>query len=177
MVEASNCETQCACMHSSSPIDHVGFRGAKDAGPATGGALDGIGVVLRAAKGVRALPEGLRSWMKPGQRAANSRHRDRRPTSQELAKLNDYFRSDQRCECRCGTSRASQSMSPWRSLRSDNSHQFHSYPSTRITSSSSITFFTGSSIKLPPPGRVTLIPQIDGGTFGAISIAAAVTLL
>jgi hypothetical protein len=52
----------------------------------------------------------------------------------------------------------------------------HAYPSTSTASSTSMTFLTGSSVKLPPPGRVILICQVGGGSVGTISTPAVATL-
>lgn len=91
-------------LQSSVLIDHIRSRRAKGAGPATAGNdLIWIGVVLRAAKSVRALPvrpevvEEARTACRELRLLGKSRRRDRRPTSQELRKLDEYFRSrDQR---------------------------------------------------------------------------------
>jgi integrase len=80
-------------------IDHVRSRRAKGAGPATvGNDLTWIGVVLRAAKSIKELPvapaivEEARSACRELRLLAKSRRRDRRPTPQELVKLDDYFK-------------------------------------------------------------------------------------
>jgi integrase len=81
-------------------IDHVRSRRAKGAGPATvGNDLTWIGVVLRAAKSVRGLPvrpeivDEARTACRELRLLAKSRRRDRRPTTQELTKLDAYFGS------------------------------------------------------------------------------------
>lgn len=87
-------------MDASVLIDHVRSRRAKGAGPATvGNDLTWIGVVLRAAKSVRGLPvrpeivDEARTACRELRLLAKSRRRDRRPTSQELTKLDAYFGS------------------------------------------------------------------------------------
>lgn len=80
-------------------IDHVRTRRAGGAGPATAANdLVWIGVVLRAAKGVRELPvrpdivDEARTACRELRLIGKSRKRDRRPTSDELTKLDEYFR-------------------------------------------------------------------------------------
>lgn len=79
-------------------IDHVRKRRASGTGPATaGGDLTWIGVVLRAAKSVTQLP--VRPELVTEARTAcrelrlirKSRKRSRRPTAEELAKLDGFF--------------------------------------------------------------------------------------
>lgn len=84
-------------------IDHVRSRRAKGAGPATvGNDLTWIGVVLRAAKSIKELPvapetvEEARTACRELRLLAKSRRRDRRPTPQELVKLDQHFRSRDR---------------------------------------------------------------------------------
>jgi Phage integrase family. len=84
-------------------IDHVRSRRAKGAGPATvGNDLTWIGVVLRAAKSIKELPvipetvEEARIACRELRLLAKSRRRDRRPTPQELVKLDEHFRSRDR---------------------------------------------------------------------------------
>ena len=52
----------------------------------------------------------------------------------------------------------------------------HSYPNTNSTSSTSMTFFTGSSCKFSPLGRVILSCHVTGGSVGTISIPSGVSL-
>lgn len=80
-------------------IDHVRSRRAKGAGPATvGNDLTWVGVVLRAAKSIKALPvepkivEDARIACRELRLLAKSKRRDRRPTTQELATLDEYFK-------------------------------------------------------------------------------------
>ena len=82
---------------SSKLIDHVRSRRAGGAGPATvGNDLTWIGVVLRAAQSVRAMPVQpeivleARSACRELRLVAKSRRRDRRPTNEELVKLDDH---------------------------------------------------------------------------------------
>lgn len=87
-------------------IDHVRARRNAGAGPATvGNDLTWIGVVLRAAKSVEALPlnpaivEEARTACRELRLVAKSRRRERRPTPDELNKLHEYFgRRDGRSE-------------------------------------------------------------------------------
>jgi len=79
-------------------IEHVRSRRTGGAGPATvGNDLTWIGVVLRAAQSVRAMPvkpdivQEARSACRELRLVAKSRRRDRRPTNEELVKLDDHF--------------------------------------------------------------------------------------
>lgn len=91
-------------LDSASLVDHVRSRRAKGAGPATvGNDLTWIGVILRAAKSVQNLPvtpeivDEARTACRELRLIGKSRRRDRRPTPQELAKLDEYFaRRDRR---------------------------------------------------------------------------------
>ncbi len=87
-------------MTSAELIDHVRSRRAAGAGPATvGNDLTWIGVVLRAAKSVQAIPvrpeivQEARTACRELRLVAKSRRRDRRPTNDELATLDAHFRS------------------------------------------------------------------------------------
>lgn len=80
-------------------IDHVRSRRANGAGPATvGNDLTWIAVVLRAAKSVKGvlvkpeIVEEARTACRELRLIGKSRRRDRRPTLDELKKLDDYFR-------------------------------------------------------------------------------------
>jgi hypothetical protein len=85
-------------------VDHVRSRRAKGAGPTTvANDLTWIGVVLRAAKSVQNLPvdpsvvEEARNACRELRLIGKSRRRERRPTPQELVKLDEYFcRRDRR---------------------------------------------------------------------------------
>lgn len=85
-------------------VDHVRSRRAKGAGPTTvANDLTWIGVVLRAAKSVQNLPvdprvvEEARNACRELRLVGKSRRRERRPTPQELVKLDEYFcRRDRR---------------------------------------------------------------------------------
>ncbi len=79
-------------------INHIRSRRATGAGPSTvGNDLTWIGVVLRAAKSVRAVPlrpdvvEEARTACRELRLLGKSKRRDRRPTPQELIKLHEYF--------------------------------------------------------------------------------------
>lgn len=79
-------------------IDHVRSRRSTGAGPATvGNDLTWIGVVLRAAKSVEALPlnsavvEAARTACRELRLVGKSKRRDRRPTPDELTRFHDYF--------------------------------------------------------------------------------------
>jgi len=91
-------ESNALALTSAILIDHVRSRRADDAGPATvANDLTWIGVVLRAAKSVKGLP--LRpDIVKEAQTACRelrlvgkSKKRVRRPTAQELTKLDAFF--------------------------------------------------------------------------------------
>ena len=80
-------------------IDHVRSRRSTGAGPATvSNDLTRIGVVLRAARSVDALPvnptivEEARTACRELRLIGKSKRRDRRPTTEELFKLDEYFR-------------------------------------------------------------------------------------
>lgn len=84
-------------------IDHVRSRHACGAGAATvANDLTWIGVVLRAAKSVNGLPvdpkvvEEARTACHELRLIAKARKRDRRPTEDELAKLDEFFASRDR---------------------------------------------------------------------------------
>ena len=87
-------------------IDHVRSRRAKGAGPSTvANDLIWLGVVLRAAKNVRELPvrpqvvQEAREACSELRLTGKARKRTRRPTSEELARLRDYFgRRDKRSQ-------------------------------------------------------------------------------
>jgi len=79
-------------------VDHVRSRRASGAGPATvGNDLIWLGVVLRAAKSVKAVPvkpevvDEARNACRELRLMAKSRRRERRPTIDELMKLDEYF--------------------------------------------------------------------------------------
>lgn len=79
-------------------IDHVRSRRAGGAGPATAGNdLTWIGVVLRAAKGIQQLPvrveivDEARTACRELRLVGKSRRRERRPTTEELARLDEFF--------------------------------------------------------------------------------------
>lgn len=81
-------------------IDHVRSRRADGAGPATvGNDLTWIGVVLRAASSLNQAPvdpeivEKARIACRELRLLAKSRRRDRRPSAEELRKLDEHFRS------------------------------------------------------------------------------------
>lgn len=80
-------------------VDHARSRRANGAGPATvGNDLTWISVVLRAAKSVKGVlvkpevVEEARTACRELRLIGKSRRRDRRPTLEELKKLDDYFR-------------------------------------------------------------------------------------
>ena len=84
-------------------VDHVRARRAGGAGPATvANDLTWIGVVLRAAKSVRALPvdprcvEEARNACRELRLIGKSKKRTRRPTPDELIKLAEFFRARDR---------------------------------------------------------------------------------
>lgn len=84
-------------------IDHIRSRHAHGAGAATvANDLTWIGVVLRAAKSVNGLPvdpkvvEEARTACHELRLIAKARKRDRRPTAEELAKLDEFFASRDR---------------------------------------------------------------------------------
>ena len=84
-------------------VDHVRARRAGGAGPATvANDLTWIGVVLRAAKSVRALPvdprcvEEARNACRELRLIGKSKKRTRRPTPDELTKLAEFFRARDR---------------------------------------------------------------------------------
>jgi integrase len=87
-------------------IDHVRSRRASGAGPATAGNdLTWIGVVLRAAKSLNKAPvdpdivEQARTACRALRLIGKSRRRERRPTDEELEKLDEFFRRrDRRAE-------------------------------------------------------------------------------
>lgn len=87
-------------------VDHVRLRRSRGAGPATvSNDLTWIGVVLRAAKSVKQIPirpeivDEARTACRELRLIAKSRRRDRRPTQEELTKLEQYFgRHDRRGE-------------------------------------------------------------------------------
>jgi integrase len=79
-------------------IQHIQSRRADGAGPATAcNDLTWIGVVLRAAKNVKAMPvrpeivQEARSACRELRLIAKARRRDRRPTAEEIRKLDEYF--------------------------------------------------------------------------------------
>ncbi|GFE87726.1 tyrosine-type recombinase/integrase [Steroidobacter agaridevorans] len=85
-------------LESATLVDHVRSRRAKGAGPMTiSNDLTWIGVVLRAAKSVKGLPvhpevvDDARTACRELRLIGKSRRRERRPTPQELVKLDDYF--------------------------------------------------------------------------------------
>ena len=84
-------------------VDHVRARRAGGAGPATvANDLTWIGVVLRAAKSVRALPvdpkcvDEARNACRELRLIGKSKKRSRRPTPDELVKLSEFFRARDR---------------------------------------------------------------------------------
>ena len=84
-------------------VDHVRARRAGGAGPATvANDLTWIGVVLRAAKSVRALPvdpkcvDEARNACRELRLIGKSKKRSRRPTTDELTKLAEFFRARDR---------------------------------------------------------------------------------
>lgn len=85
-------------------IEHVQKRREQGAGPATvGNDLTWIGVVLRAAKGVTRLPlcpeivQEARAACRELRLISKSRRRERRPSTEEIQRLDDYFgRGDRR---------------------------------------------------------------------------------
>jgi len=87
-------------------VDHVRLRRMRGAGPATASNdLTWIGVVLRAAKSIKQLPvraeivDDARDACRELRLIGKSRRRDRRPTPDELAKLDAYFsRRDRRSD-------------------------------------------------------------------------------
>jgi integrase len=86
-------------MTSGTLIDHVRSRRAAGAGPATAANdLTWIGVVLRAARSVEAIPinttivEEARTACRELRLIGKSKRRDRRPTADELLRLDDYFK-------------------------------------------------------------------------------------
>lgn len=91
---------------SSQLVKHVQARRADGAGPATvGNDLTWIGVVLRAARSVEAIavrPEVVqeaRTACRELRLIGKSKRRDRRPTADELARLEEYFsRRDRRAK-------------------------------------------------------------------------------
>jgi integrase len=99
-------ERNALALTTQSLIEHVRMRRASGAGPATvGNDLTWIGVVLRAAKSVRALPvrpeivQEARTACRELRLVGKSRRRDRRPTPIELEKLDGYFsRRDRRAK-------------------------------------------------------------------------------
>jgi integrase len=85
-------------LESGTLVDHVRSRRAKGAGPMTvSNDLTWIGVVLRAAKSVKGIPvhpevvEEARNACRELRLIGKSRRRERRPTAQELTKLDEYF--------------------------------------------------------------------------------------
>lgn len=87
-------------LSSAALIDHVRSRRVAGAGPATvGNDLTWIGVVLRAAKSVQGLPvrpeivEEARTACRELRLLAKSKRRDRRPTAEELARLDEHFKN------------------------------------------------------------------------------------
>jgi integrase len=97
-------EVDAVSLESATLIDHVRSRRAKGAGPTTvSNDLTWIGVVLRAAKSVKGLSvhptvvEEARTACRELRLIGKSRRRDRRPTAQELTRLDEYFaRRDRR---------------------------------------------------------------------------------
>lgn len=87
-------------------VDHIRARRMRGAGPATASNdLTWIGVVLRAAKSIKQLPvrpeivDEARDACRELRLIGKSRRRDRRPTPDELTKLDAYFsRRDRRSE-------------------------------------------------------------------------------
>jgi hypothetical protein len=91
-------EVDAVSLESATLIDHVRSRRAKGAGPTTvSNDLTWIGVVLRAAKSVKglcvhpAVVEEARTACRELRLIGKSRRRERRPTAQELTKLDEYF--------------------------------------------------------------------------------------
>jgi integrase len=91
-------ELDAVSLQSATLIDHVRSRRAKGAGPTTvSNDLTWIGVVFRAAKSVKGLPvhpevvDEARTACRELRLIGKSRRRDRRPTTQELTKLDEYF--------------------------------------------------------------------------------------
>jgi len=91
-------ENDAVFLDSATLIDHVRSRRAKGAGPTTvANDLTWIGVVLRAAKSVKRLPvhpevvDEARVACRELRLIGKSRRRDRRPTSEELTKLDEFF--------------------------------------------------------------------------------------
>jgi len=91
-------ESNALSLTSSELINHVRARRAGGAGPATvGNDLTWIGVVLRAAQSVCGMPvkpdivHEARSACRELRLVAKSRRRDRRPTAEELVKLDEHF--------------------------------------------------------------------------------------
>lgn len=85
-------------------VDHVRLRRAGGAGPATViNDLIWIGVVLRAAKSVKQIPvrpeivDEARTACRELRLVGKSRKRDRRPTAEELRKLDELFGRRGRC--------------------------------------------------------------------------------
>jgi integrase len=85
-------------LESGTLVDHVRSRRAKGAGPMTvANDLRWIGVVLRAAKSVKGMPvhpeivEEARNACRELRLIGKSRRRERRPTTTELTKLDEYF--------------------------------------------------------------------------------------
>ncbi|HMN44645.1 MAG TPA: tyrosine-type recombinase/integrase [Povalibacter sp.] len=87
-------------------VDHIRLRRMRGAGPATASNdLTWIGVVLRAARSIKQLPvrpevvDEARDACRELRLIGKSRRRDRRPTPDELAKLDAYFsRRDRRSD-------------------------------------------------------------------------------
>jgi integrase len=91
-------EADALSLESATLIDHIRSRRAKGAGPSTAANdLTWIRVVLRAAKSVKGLSvhpevvEEARTACRELRLIGKSRRRDRRPTAEELTKLDDYF--------------------------------------------------------------------------------------
>jgi hypothetical protein len=91
-------EADAVFLESGTLVDHVRSRRAKGAGPMTvSNDLTWIGVVLRAAKSVKGLPvhpevvDDARIACRELRLIGKSRRRERRPTPEELVKLDEHF--------------------------------------------------------------------------------------
>lgn len=91
-------DTDAVFLESATLVDHIRARRAKGAGPMTvSNDLTWIGVVLRAAKSVKGIavrPEVVdeaRTACRELRLIGKSRRRERRPTPEELVRLDEYF--------------------------------------------------------------------------------------
>nr|WP_298719887.1 site-specific integrase [uncultured Steroidobacter sp.] len=91
-------EADAVFLDSATLVDHIRARRSKGAGPAAvANDLTWIGVVLRAAKSVKGLPvnpgvvDEARNACRELRLIGKSRRRERRPTPEELVKLDAYF--------------------------------------------------------------------------------------